>query len=215
MHANTDRDSGKLKQRLDEHLLGVALHSRKLAGTLPRLERQLPRLARHKGFTRRVEQPRFRWQDKAYDCAMACREQAMEHGFFGLNLASTGCGKTLANGRILYALADPQRGARFSIALGLRSLTLQTGQAYRERLGLGDDDLAILVGGSAARELFESSRSAWSAAVASQPRSCWRKTAMYTSPARSRTALYASGSAGTARETAYSRRPSWPAPSTT
>ncbi|UYM59383.1 hypothetical protein N5938_22730 [Pseudomonas aeruginosa] len=71
MHANTDRDSGKLKQRLDEHLLGVALHSRKLAGTLPRLERQLPRLARHKGFTRRVEQPRFRWQDKAYDCAMA------------------------------------------------------------------------------------------------------------------------------------------------
>lgn len=155
LHANTDRDSGKLKQRLDEHLLGVALHSRKLAGTLPRLERQLPRLARHKGFTRRVEQPRFRWQDKAYDCAMACREQAMEHGFFGLNLASTGCGKTLANGRILYALADPQRGARFSIALGLRSLTLQTGQAYRERLGLGDDDLAILVGGSAARELFE------------------------------------------------------------
>ncbi|MCO3809574.1 type I-F CRISPR-associated helicase Cas3, partial [Pseudomonas aeruginosa] len=155
LHANTDRDSGQLKQRLDEHLLGVALHSRKIAGTLPRLERQLPRLARHKGFTRRVEQPRFRWQDKAYDCAMACREQAMEHGFFGLNLASTGCGKTLANGRILYALADPQRGARFSIALGLRSLTLQTGQAYRERLGLGDDDLAILVGGSAARELFE------------------------------------------------------------
>ncbi|MEN1396444.1 hypothetical protein, partial [Pseudomonas aeruginosa] len=79
-----ERDSGKLKQRLDEHLLGVALHSRKIAGTLPRLERQLPRLARHKGFTRRVEQPRFRWQDKAYDCAMACREQAMEHGFFGL-----------------------------------------------------------------------------------------------------------------------------------
>ncbi|MDF5813206.1 HD domain-containing protein [Pseudomonas aeruginosa] len=93
LHANTDRDSGQLKQRLDEHLLGVALHSRKLAGTLPRLERQLPRLARHKGFTRRVEQPRFRWQDKAYDCAMACREQAMEHGFFGLNLASTGCGR--------------------------------------------------------------------------------------------------------------------------
>ncbi|MBH9342512.1 type I-F CRISPR-associated helicase Cas3 [Pseudomonas aeruginosa] len=155
LYANTDRDSGQPKQRLDEHLLGVALHSRKLAGSLPRLERQLPRLARHKGFTRRTEEPRFRWQDRAYDCAMACREQAAEHGFFGIDMASTGCGKTLANGRILYALADPQRGARFSIALGLRSLTLQTGQAYRERLGLGDDDLAILVGGAAARELFE------------------------------------------------------------
>src|SRR5690625_5288966 len=71
-------------------------------------------------------------------------------------MASTGCGKTLANARIMYALADPEKGARFSIALGLRTLTLQTGQAYRaQRMHLDEDQLAIRVGGSASRDLFE------------------------------------------------------------
>ncbi len=150
-HANTDR-AGALKQRLDEHLLGVAREARRVVGMLPRLERGLPRIARHKGFKRRAEQERFRWQDKAFDLASGLRERAARQGFFGVNLASTGCGKTLANGRILYALADPLRGARFTIALGLRTLTLQTGEAYRQRLGLGEDDLAVMVGGAAVRE---------------------------------------------------------------
>ena len=70
-------------------------------------------------------------------------------------MASTGTGKTLANGRIMYALADPLLGARFSIALGLRTLTLQTGEAYRTHLGLGKDVLAVLVGGRAVRDLYE------------------------------------------------------------
>lgn len=153
-HANTDQN-GALKQRLDEHLLGVAQGARRIVGMLPRLERSLPRIARHKGFKRRATDERFRWQDKAFDLACGLRETSARQGFFGINLASTGCGKTLANGRILYALADPQRGARFSIALGLRTLTLQTGEVYREKLGLDEDDLAIRVGGTAVRELFE------------------------------------------------------------
>lgn len=153
-HANTDA-SGAPKQRLDEHLLGVTQGVRRIVGVLPRLERSLPRIARHKGFKRRATDERFRWQDKAFDLACGLRETSMRQGFFGINLASTGCGKTLANGRILYALADPERGARFSIALGLRTLTLQTGEAYREKLGLDEDDLAVRVGGVAVRELFE------------------------------------------------------------
>ncbi len=152
--ANTARDTGEMKQRLDEHLIGVASHARKLIGVLPRLEHQLPRIARHKGFKRRAGSEAFRWQDKAFDLAIGLHTRARQQGFFGINMASTGCGKTLANGRILYGLSDPQRGARFSIALGLRTLTLQTGQVYRERLGLGEDDLAVLVGGTAVRELF-------------------------------------------------------------
>ncbi|WP_374438491.1 type I-F CRISPR-associated helicase Cas3f [Pseudomonas panipatensis] len=154
LFANTDSD-GVAKQRLDEHLIGVARGARQLLGVLPRLERQLPRIARHSGFKRRATAERFRWQDKAFDTAGALNERALRQGFFGVNMASTGCGKTLANARILYALADPRRGMRATIALGLRTLTLQTGQAYRERLGLGDDDLAVLVGGGAVRELFE------------------------------------------------------------
>lgn len=154
LFANTDK-SGALKQTLDEHLLGVEKHSAAVCRGLPSLARHLPRLARHKGFRKRSDHLRFRWQDRAFDLACSLRERSERQGFFGINMASTGCGKTLANGRILYALADPQRGARFCVALGLRTLTLQTGQAYRERLSLGEDELAVRVGGSASRSLFD------------------------------------------------------------
>lgn len=155
LYANTDRETGRLSQTLDEHLCGVARHTSRIARSIPRLERELPRIARCKALQRRSEDERFRWQDKAYDCASALRGSVAEHGFFGVNMASTGCGKTLANARVISALASPILGARFTIALGLRTLTLQTGQAYRERLGLKGDELAVLVGGGAVRELFE------------------------------------------------------------
>jgi len=154
--ANTLRhENNAPNQRLDEHLIGVEVTASRIVQTLPRMAQQLPRIARHKGFRQRSKNARFRWQDKAYDLASSLQDQSDRQGFFGVNMASTGCGKTLANGRIMYGLADPQRGARFNIALGLRTLTLQTGKAYRERLGLGEEDLAVLVGGGAIRELFE------------------------------------------------------------
>jgi CRISPR-associated endonuclease/helicase Cas3 len=81
-------------------------------------------------------------------------EKKRRAGFFGINMASTGCGKTFANARIMYALADEQEGCRFSIALGLRTLTLQTGQALQSRLGLDDDTLAVVTGSAAVRELY-------------------------------------------------------------
>ncbi|MGO2007187.1 type I-F CRISPR-associated helicase Cas3f [Vreelandella alkaliphila] len=153
--ANTVRKTGKPNQPLDEHILGVEKHAAAVARALPSVDSHLPRLARHKGFRKRSSHPRFRWQDKAFDLAQSLRERSQRQGFFGINMASTGCGKTLANGRIMYALADPQQGARFSIALGLRTLTLQTGQALQERLNLGEDELAVRVGGSANKALFE------------------------------------------------------------
>ena len=109
-HANTGPD-GQLKQRLDEHLIGVEKGAQGIIHSLPRLQATLPHLARHKGFKRRSSKERFRWQDKAFDLATGLQARAAQQGFFGVNMASTGCGKTLANGRIMYALADPQRGA--------------------------------------------------------------------------------------------------------
>lgn len=157
LYANTATRDGRreLCQPLTEHLLGVVRATGEIIHHLPNMAATLARIARHKGFKARSRDPRFRWQDKAFDLATGLRDTSREQGFFGINMASTGCGKTIANGRILYALADPNIGARFSIALGLRTLTLQTGQAYRERLGLGNDELAIRVGGSASRALFE------------------------------------------------------------
>ena len=153
LYANTDK--GRVNQALDEHLMGVAQHSGEVTHALPRFDEQLPRLARHKGLRKRSSDERFRWQDKAADTAAAMRERSMRHGAFIVNMASTGCGKTLANARIMYALADAERGMRCAFAMGLRTLTLQTGKAFRDLLGLGDDELAIRVGGSASRALFE------------------------------------------------------------
>ena len=154
LYANTGA-GGSLKQALDEHLLGVARDAGQIAHALPGFEQDLPRLARHRGLRKRSGAGKFAWQDKATDAAVSLREVSAEHGAFIVNMASTGCGKTLANLRMLNALADPHQGLRATYALGLRTLTLQTGRSYREDLRLGEDELAILVGGSGSRSLFE------------------------------------------------------------
>ncbi len=155
LYANTRRSDGRLSQPLDEHLVGVAQLSSEIARFLPRFDEHLPRLGRRRRLRQRTQDERFRWQDKATEVANGMRERAEHHGAFVVNMASTGCGKTLANARVMDALADPERGMRCAFALGLRTLTLQTGRAFRDLLDLGDDDLAIRVGGSASRALFE------------------------------------------------------------
>lgn len=156
--ANSDRKSGALRQRVDEHLVGVAHNALLVGRQLMRVRMLLPAIARHKGFRQRAASPQFHWQNKAWDVAVALRERSRESGFFGVNMASTGCGKTFANARIMYALADEQEGCRFTVALGLRALTLQTGEALRERLHLGDDDLAVLIGSAAVRQLWQAGK---------------------------------------------------------
>lgn len=159
IYANTDRDTKQLKQRLDEHLIGVYRHALSVARVLPTLRQSLPAIARHPIFKKRNKLERFRWQDKAYDVACGLREQSAKHGFFGVNVASTGRGKTLGNARIMYGLADEKLGCRFSIALGLRTLTLQTGDALKDKLKLDDDDLAVLIGSQAVRQLHNLNQS--------------------------------------------------------
>ena len=155
LYANTEGPNGRLNQTLDEHLIGVASHSREVTHALPRFDEHLPRLGKHKKLRRRSAHEQFRWQDKAVEMTMAMRDRSTRHGAFIINMASTGCGKTLANARIMYSLADPVKGMRCAFAMGLRALTLQTGRAFRDLLNLGDDELAIRVGGSPSRALFE------------------------------------------------------------
>lgn len=154
-YANTDRLSKRLKQRLDEHCIGVSRNAFWLAKRLPLLRRDLPAITRHKAFKQRSSKADFVWQNRAFDVAKSMAMASERQGFFGVNMASTGCGKTFANARIMYALADEKLGCRFSIALGLRTLTLQTGDALQARLGLESDDLAVLIGSQAVQQLHE------------------------------------------------------------
>ncbi|HUH89850.1 MAG TPA: type I-F CRISPR-associated helicase Cas3f, partial [Lysobacter sp.] len=157
LKANTARCDGKVRpnQTLEEHLLGVQANASRVMHALPALTRSLPTLKRHRGLAKRSHHDAFRWQDKAADLARSVRERTAEHGAFIVNMASTGCGKTLGNARIMNALADPAHGMRCAFAIGLRTLTQQTGRSFQRDLTLGDDELAILVGGAASRALFE------------------------------------------------------------
>ncbi|MCW9733019.1 type I-F CRISPR-associated helicase Cas3f [Avibacterium sp. 20-15] len=153
--ANTDRKTKETKQALDEHLLGVADYCGRVAKALPIIQAALPKLKDHDSLAKNTATARFQWQNQAFKLAREVSGQSQTHGFFAINMASTGCGKTIANARIAYALADTHQGARFTIALGLRTLTLQTGASLRQDLGLSEKELAVLVGGRANKQLFE------------------------------------------------------------
>ncbi|MCX7067530.1 MAG: type I-F CRISPR-associated helicase Cas3f [Methylococcales bacterium] len=150
--------AGQFKQKLDEHLIGVAHHAQKIAKALPKLNASLKPLKGNSALTGNVKKEYkddFGWQDDAKKLAKEIGKTTLEHGFFGINMASTGKGKTLANAKIMYALGSAAGRIRFSVALGLRTLTLQTGLAYRNELKLSNKDLAIAVGGDAVKQLFE------------------------------------------------------------
>lgn len=154
--ANTKGDKERVyNQPLDDHLIGVNQAVRQLMGQLPYLSEQLPRLVHKRALRRHSKHPRFGWQNRAFDLAQQLQAASAAQGFFGVNMASTGCGKTLANTRIVYGLADPAQGARFCIALGLRTLTLQTGRVLGERMHLDEFEQTVLVGGGAVRALHE------------------------------------------------------------
>lgn len=142
-------------QPLDDHLIGVNQAVRQFMGQLPHLAEQLPRLTHKRALHRHSKHPRFAWQNRAYELAQRLQGASRQQGFFGVNMASTGCGKTLANARIMYGLAGTAEGARFCIALGLRTLTLQTGRALGERMNLDEFEQTVLVGGGAVRALQE------------------------------------------------------------
>ncbi|OAV21794.1 CRISPR-associated protein, YPO2467 family [Moraxella catarrhalis] len=168
--ANTNRKTKQPKQFLDEHLLGVASFTAHFARYLPIIGEQLSSLQSHRPLSKNTNIDRFIWQNHAFKTAKSVQVDSDTHGFFGVNMASTGFGKTIGNARIMYGLSDEKKGARFTIALGLRVLTLQTGLSLRQDLQLSDEVLAILVGGGGVRQLFEineqqkhhdDSRTAW------------------------------------------------------
>ena len=162
--ANTQWVNGQkqYKQQLDEHLIGVAHHAKKITQALPRLNDSLESLVPKSALTNNVPKKLkadFGWQDKAKKLATKIGKDTLIHGFFGINMASTGKGKTRANAKIMSAVGLQTGRVRFSVALGLRVLTLQTGKEFQDELKLSNDELAIAVGGTAIKQLFESQQS--------------------------------------------------------
>ncbi|MBL4832720.1 MAG: type I-F CRISPR-associated helicase Cas3 [Pseudomonas sp.] len=154
LFANTDRDTRELKQKLDEHLVGVARNALNTAHLLPAFE-QSPPAATDIQVLRKASPSAFKWQDKAVTKINEWKktQDKKTTGFFTVNMASTGCGKTFANAKVMRALSVDGKSLRYILALGLRTLTLQTGDEYRDRIGLTKSQLAVLIGSRAVAEL--------------------------------------------------------------
>jgi len=150
LFANTDFKTKKLKQKLDEHIVGVQKSAIKIAHSLIQFENE-PLKAENIKVLLKPSPKSYFWQDKA---VKALKENyTTKCGFFAVNMASTGCGKTFANAKIMQAVSDDKKSIRYILALGLRTLTLQTGDEYREKIGLSSKELAVLIGSKAVLNL--------------------------------------------------------------
>lgn len=154
LFANTDRKTKSFKQKLDEHLVGVAKKALHTAHLLPKFENEPP-AAQGILALKKPSPLAFNWQNKVVEKIKAWRKQQdkSKYGFFAVNMASTGSGKTFANAKIMRALSSDGDSLRYILALGLRTLTLQTGDEYRDRMGLDNSELAVLIGSKAITEL--------------------------------------------------------------
>ena len=166
LYANTDRSTKELKQKLGEHLLGVAKQAVRNAHLLPAFEGKHSELQRvyDVKVLKQKSPSKYRWQDKAVDKIDIWRNKKEDKidnshfGFFAVNMASTGKGKTFANAKIMRTLSSDGESLRYILALGLRTLTLQTGDEYRDRIGLSNDELAVLIGSSAVLSLHNKNK---------------------------------------------------------
>ena len=145
--ANT-RSTG-YNQGLEEHLVRVCKQAVQIAHNLPYLSKNMEVVTDNKALKKKSP-VQYRWQDKAVDeISLFRKENKKDTAYFIVNMASTGCGKTYANAKIMQAVSEKSSSLRYILALGLRSLTLQTGDEYKERIGLSDSELAVLIGSSA------------------------------------------------------------------
>jgi CRISPR-associated endonuclease/helicase Cas3 len=155
--ANTRKDaSGKRRenQTLRWHLESVSTTAAAMAGRMSSLEDELEALS--DGAVDGVDAPasgRFAWQEEAAEAVRKAREEYPLSPMLLQVIASTGSGKTRACARM--AVRASVGRIRFSTLLNLRTLTLQTGQAYANQLRIGEDEMAVVIGDAIVREAVE------------------------------------------------------------
>lgn len=106
--------------------------------------------------TRPASHSRFYWQNKAAQALEKFVSKYPNTPSLILNIAGTGSGKTRMNLRAACTLRP--ENTRIAIALNLRSLTLQTGDALKTAMNLSDDELATIIGNRVSQQLFRASR---------------------------------------------------------
>lgn len=155
-YANTKKNGNKREsnQELNWHLGHVGQEGSRMMFRI--LSLSPPSLSEDS--VRKIQEPstdrRYRWQNIAAQAiSNSAKKNQSPHIIF--NMAGTGSGKTRMNARAICSLKEESGDVRFATALNLRTLTLQTGDAYRHQIGIGEDELACVIGDSITQKLFE------------------------------------------------------------
>ncbi len=145
-------DKKKLADTLETHLKKVASYSKfyfdRIFGYEPEDFFRVTKSLKSK----KSDQERFHWQHDIFTSIHELRKKDKESPVFCVLTSSTGSGKTKG---IALACSASARGnqMRYSLGLGLRTLTLQTGNAYKSFFS--EKDVAVVVGDRLTRELWE------------------------------------------------------------
>jgi CRISPR-associated endonuclease/helicase Cas3 len=157
--SNADRPA----QDLAQHLLATERFTGKAVRVLGQLSSRLPAL--YPEDRKEISKPSpirggssFGWQNIAVTAARQITKAADygSSGTFAVLCASTGSGKTRAGTKIMSALSGDRM--RLSTLLGLRSLTLQTGDAYADETSIPREYLAVLIGSREVRNLHSAEK---------------------------------------------------------
>ena len=97
---------------------------------------------------------RFAWQNRSANTLKDIHDRYPDCSALVFNMASTGSGKTRMNARAA-CLLSREETPRISIALNLRSLTLQTGDALAAGLAIGKDELSTVIGDRTIQQMHE------------------------------------------------------------
>ena len=163
VYANTvrDPDTGArwMAQTLPRHTTLVGRHSASAYGLVDRRREEWERIVGEDVPDVVADPPAespgspFAWQRAAWkEIRRHRRANPTERGFFGVVMAGTGAGKTTAIPIVMNAATG---GLRYTLGLGLRTLTLQAGQEYASRMRMPTDRFSVVVGSSVTRSLFD------------------------------------------------------------
>lgn len=156
--ANTVKDAkGKRRhnQTLQWHLQSVGQQAAAMADRMFHLEDALEGLSPDS--LSGMDAPatgRFQWQNLAAQAVTKIRNAHPEKPMLLAVISGTGSGKTRACARLVTRAALNDK-VRFTALFNLRTLTLQTGSAYRHQMGIQESDMAVVIGDAMTRKAHE------------------------------------------------------------
>lgn len=149
--ANTH--GGSMNQDLSWHLENVGIKAGQMVFHM--LNIPLPNLSQDAvDQINRPSSEDYVWQNKAA-LALSNSRMTSDIPHLVLNMAGTGSGKTRMNLRAICALSE-NKPVRIATALNLRTLTLQTSDAYHKQLKIKQDEITCIIGDSLTKKLHES-----------------------------------------------------------